>query len=51
MIKPDSVQKMLLDLMESLLLRSCPIHVWRNLPAQPHDFATATFEIVDPPHG
>lgn len=45
MIKPDSVQKMLLDLMESIFLRSCPIHVWRNLPAQPHDFATATFEI------
>lgn len=45
MITPDSLEKMLLNLMERLLLRSCPIHVWRNLPAQPNDFATATFEI------
>lgn len=45
MIVPDSLEKMLLNLIESLLLRSCPIHVWRNLPAQPNDFATATFEI------
>lgn len=45
MIAPDSLEKMLLNLMERLLLRSCPIHVWRNLPAQPHDFAIATFEI------
>jgi hypothetical protein len=45
MIPFDSLEKMLLNLMERLLLRSCPIHVWRNLPAQPHDFTTATFEI------
>lgn len=45
MIHPDSLEKMLLNLMERILLRSCPIHVWRNLPAQPHDFAIATFEI------
>lgn len=45
MIAPDSLEKMLLNLMEHLLLRSCPIHVWRNLPSQPNDFATATFEI------
>jgi len=45
MIHPDSLEKMFLNLMERLLLCSCPIHVWRNLPAQPHDFATATFEI------
>ena len=45
MIHPDSLEKMLLNLMERLLLRSCPIHVWRNLPAQPHDFTNAIFEI------
>ena len=45
MISSDSLEKMLLNLMEHLLLQSCPIHVWRNLPAQPNDFATATFEI------
>lgn len=45
MIHPDSLEKMLLNLMERLLLRSCPIHVWHNLPAQFRDFATATFEI------
>ena len=45
MIPLDSLEKMLLNLMERLLLRSCPIHVWRNLPAQPHDFTNATFEI------
>ena len=45
MITPDSLEKMLLNLMVRILLRSCPIHVWRNLPAQPHDFTNATFEI------
>lgn len=45
MICPDSLEKMLLNFMERLLLRSCPIHVWRNLPAQPYDFTNATFEI------
>lgn len=45
MIHTYSLEKMFLNLMERILLRSCPIHVWRNLPAQSHDFVNATFEI------
>lgn len=45
MIAPDSLEKMLLNLMGRILLHSCPIHTWRNFSSQPSSFATDSFEI------
>lgn len=40
----DPTQRTFLGIMENLFSRSCPIHIWRNLPTQ-KCFAVDTFEI------